>query len=252
MKKVIILWSGGWDGTFRMLQLSQYRIEIQPVYIIDRDRKSYEYELIAMEKIINILRKKYLASILDIIFYEKDWILNNCNNEIISNEFTYLKEKYAVGTQYEWFALLCNSLGVKMESSVVHQYHGKVEYAIDGEGKLSLLKDDILDDRYIVEAKDDNNKIVNVFGNLILPVIKLSKEDEYNIAKENDWLEIMKISWFCHTPINGKPCGLCGPCDDAMNTGMEWRVPKSARRRYKYRRLYMIIRNIMRRFGKDL
>ena len=38
-----------------------------------------------------------------------------------------------------------------MESAVVHQYHGKVEDAIHAEGKLELIENDFLPERYCVK-----------------------------------------------------------------------------------------------------
>ena len=84
-----------------------------------------------LPKIILEAQKRFPAKVREIQFYERDWILKNCKNEEISNAYQYLRKKYNIGTQYEWFALLCNKLGIKMESSVVHQYHGKVEDAIN-------------------------------------------------------------------------------------------------------------------------
>lgn len=243
-KKVTLLYSGGWDGTFRLLQLAQYDIEIQPVYVIDKDRGSTEYECRAMKTIIEEAGKRFPAVICPIQYYDKEWILENCRDEEISNAFRHLRKTYAIGTQYEWFALLCRKTGLKMESAVVHQYHGKVEDAINAEGVLELIEDDFLPSRYQVRPKGENRSAHLVFGNLILPVIKLEKKDEERIARENGWLDIMKLSWFCHIPVNGKPCGLCGPCDDAMNTGMEWRLPEDARKRYKHRTLYRFIRKL--------
>lgn len=40
MNKVTLLWSGGWDGTFRFLELMQHEdIEIQPIYELTRGGK---------------------------------------------------------------------------------------------------------------------------------------------------------------------------------------------------------------------
>lgn len=164
MNKVTLLWSGGWDGTFRFLELMQHEdIEIQPIYVIDPGRESTPYEKKAMKKIIFEASKRFPAKVRDIQFYERDWILQNCKNEKISNAFRYLRKNYSIGTQYEWFALLCDKLNIKMESAVVHQYHGKVE--------------------------------------------------------------------------------------DAMNTGMEWRMPRCAQFRYKNRKFFRLIRAIKRKIG---
>lgn len=251
MKKVVtLLWSGGWDGTFRLLQLCEYDISIQPIYIIDQARRSTQTEINAMKAIVEMASEHSKANILDIIFYKKEDILLKYSNAKISDAFRRLREKYNIGTQYEWFALLCNELNTNMESAVVHQYHGKVEDAIEMEGAFTTIEDDILGHRIITDISKSSSDITLVFGRLIFPVIKLTKKDEENIARENGWLDIMEHSWFCHSPINGKPCGLCGPCDDAMNTGMEWRMPPEAIRRYKQKKIYGAIKKIKRNIVK--
>lgn len=251
MKKntVTILWSGGWDGTFRLLQLATNDIIIQPIYIIDSQRKSTKLEIIAMEKILEMLKGRFLATILDIKFIEKEWILNNCADENISKSFKRIREKFKVGIQYEWFALLAKHMGIKMESAVVSQYKGKVEEAIEAEGYLMPIENDFLQERMQVLPKEGITDTYTVFENIILPVIKITKKDEEKIAKENGWLDIMKLTWFCHTPIDGETCGLCGPCEDAMNTGMDWRVSKNAQKRYKYRMIYRPFQKIKNRMG---
>ena len=243
---VTLLWSGGWDGTFRLLQLAENDIQIQPIYVIDAERRSNDNEIEAMHKILKRIKenKLFKAKILDIVYYKVEWILENCKDSEISENFRYLREKYKIGAQYEWFSLLCKKLNIKMESAVVHQYHGKVEDAIIEEGILAPIENDFLEGRFHVLPKDEIKTAYIVFENMILQVIKLSKEDEWHIAEEKGWMDIMELSWFCHSPINGKPCGLCGPCDDAMNTGMEWRMPKEAKKRYKHRKLYRYINSV--------
>ena len=248
--EVHLLWSGGWDGTFRLLQLAEAGAEIHPYYVTDPRRESHEYEKHAMEKIIAAARERFDAKICEITFYDKDWILENCADEKISSAFRTLRERYHVGLQYEWFALLTKHLGLKMEAGIVNQYHGKVEQAIDNEGMLVPIENDILPGRYCILPKEGNDLASTLFGNLILPIIRYTKKDEERIAREKDWISIMEMSWFCHTPIDGQPCGLCGPCDDAMNTGMEWRMPKEAQKRYKHKALYKGLRSMKRRLKK--
>ena len=242
MKKVMILWTGGWDSTFRLLQLAENEIQIQPVYLIHKDRAGTKYEKVAMQNILTKIKqdKSFKAEILETKLYEVDWVLENCKDDEISKAYQYLHKKYKVGKQYEWFALLCKKLNIKMETAVVHQYHGVVEDAIEAEGVLKPIEEDILEGRYHV-LPGGGQKAFLVFGNLILPVINLTKQDEGRIAREKGWMDIMELTWFCHSPINGKPCGFCNPCDDAMHTGMEWRLPKEAQNRNKHRTLYRYI-----------
>ncbi len=249
MTNINILWSGGWDGTFRLLQLAEKPVSIYPTYIIDHNRRSVNEEKKAMSEICQIISadKRFQATIHEIQFIEKDWIFENCKNEEISKAFHQLREGFKIGSQYEWFALYANHTGLMYESAVVHQYHGKVEDAINSEGQFVSQMDTVLGERYFVTGKDGHNAVALVFGKLILPSIRITKEDEKRIAEEKNWLDIMKLSWFCHTPVNGEPCGLCGPCDDAMNTGMEWRMPPAAQWRYRHRKIIKLGRTVARK-----
>ena len=47
-----LFWTGGWDSTFRLLQLIiVFRKRVQPYYIIDTTRKSVQNEKQAINKI---------------------------------------------------------------------------------------------------------------------------------------------------------------------------------------------------------
>lgn len=245
MEKVITLWTGGWDSTFRLLQLAENDIQIQPVYLIHKDRAGTKYEKEAMQNILAKIKqdKSFKAEILETEFYDVEWVLENCKDDEISEAYRYLHRKYKVGKQYEWFALLCKKLNIKMESAPVHQYHGMVEYSIEQEGTLLPIENDFLEGRYHV-LPGKSQKAFLVYGNLILSVIKLTKQDEERIAREKGWMDIMELTWFCHSPVNGKPCGFCNPCDDAMHTGMEWRLPEEAKKRNKHRTIYRCINKI--------
>ena len=41
------------------------------------------------------------------------------------------------------------------------------------------------------------------------------------------------MTWFCAHPINGKPCGLCSPCEGVMQANMGFRLPGRSRILYK-------------------
>lgn len=56
METVNLLWSGGWDGTFRFLQLASEPICIQPIYIKDPGRGSQKYEIRAIHEIIDAVK----------------------------------------------------------------------------------------------------------------------------------------------------------------------------------------------------
>lgn len=51
METVHLLWTGGWDSTYRLLYLLWEGKQVQPHYIIDTHRPSSGHELRAMEAI---------------------------------------------------------------------------------------------------------------------------------------------------------------------------------------------------------
>lgn len=57
-KKVNLLWTGGWDSTFRLLQLIEENVQIQLFYFIDEKRKSTNIEIERMKKILKYIKGK--------------------------------------------------------------------------------------------------------------------------------------------------------------------------------------------------
>ena len=51
-----LFWTGGWDSTFRVLQLLLlHKRSVQPYYVIDEDRRSTGMEIHTMIKIKDLL-----------------------------------------------------------------------------------------------------------------------------------------------------------------------------------------------------
>lgn len=232
-KKVNLLWTGGWDSTFRLLQLSLLDIQIQPYYFIDKERKSKDIEVERMKLILEKIKddKRFKAQISEIIFIKVEDVLENMKNIEISNIYRELREKYKLGTQYEWLSLYCNSKEISMELGIEKSNHGKMSKVLKQEKcDLKNIENDFLENRKILGNK--KSKVYPMAKYWIYSVVEYSKKDMEEIAKKEGWLDIMKLTWFCHRPIKGKPCGYCNPCKDAMNLGMEWRMPFISKLRY--------------------
>lgn len=234
MNKVNLLWTGGWDSTFRLLQLSLSKIEIQPYYFIDKGRKSRDIEIRKMKLILEKIRKNkmFKANINEIIFIKVKDVLENMKNEEISTIYKELKEKYKLGSQYEWISLYCNYKNIDMELGIEKSPRDKMLKVLNNEEcVLKNIENDILENRKIIG--NINSKFYSMGKHFIFAVTEYSKKDMEEIAKNKEgWLDIMKLTWFCHNPINNKPCGYCNPCKDAMNLGMEWRMPLISKIRY--------------------
>jgi hypothetical protein len=44
-------------------------------------------------------------------------------------------------------------------------------------------------------------------------------------ARAEGWGAIMDMTWFCHAPVHGRPCGICAPCVYTIEEGLARRVP---------------------------
>lgn len=215
LKDVFVFWTGGWTSTFRLLQLSQEKgVCIHPVYCIDRDCPSRLHEMAVMQRILPKLRQKAKASILDIWSVDVDWIREHCANTAVREAWRVLKERYDIESQYEWLALLCAWRGIRAECCSARGDF--VEKLVGTEGRFGKSR----------------QQVELVFGNMTFPLLSLSTRDIQRCAVQQGWMDMLRQTWFCHTPVDGKPCGLCIPCTRAMRRGMRWRLPFAARIRY--------------------
>ena len=108
-----LLWSGGWDSTFRLLQLvlNENR-SVQPYYLIDPQRQSLRQELIARRNIQTRLFQEYPHSkelILPTFFYEVGDIASDEEITFAYNAYRSIKE---VDYQYSWLARFCKQMSI--------------------------------------------------------------------------------------------------------------------------------------------
>lgn len=134
-KTIEIFWTGGYDSTFRICQLSRKNVIIQPYYLSDK-RKSETNELNAIKTITNKLKnnKNTKAIIKDIIYVSMN---ERVSNERVTNAFNNLLKQDFMGSQYEWlgtFAL--NHIGIEMS---IHKDDKAIEL-ISKHGKLKKIE----------------------------------------------------------------------------------------------------------------
>jgi len=228
---VYILWTGGWDSTFRILQLAEKDIIVQPIYIYS-DRGGAVNELKSIKQVICAVsdNKNFKAEVRNCIIFDKRVIMSEYEDKEIISARERLTEKYNLGYQYDWFALLAKHLNKKLEVCVELSEHSKAHRTLNNEGKLI----DIGDGRKIIDIDNSSEDLIKVFDYAIFPTLQYSKVEMKRISKEKGWYDIMKMTWFCHRPVNNKPCGNCNPCRDAMNEGMSFRMPLISKFRYYY------------------
>lgn len=222
---VKILWTGGWDSTFqllRLLLLEQHRVE--PYYLIDEDRPSTGAELLTMKRIRKMIRddNEPAAALMQPTKYFSVSEIPDCSE--ITQAYKTIKDDRFIGSQYDWLARFCKDQGIYELQLCIHE---------DDKAAVIIVP--------IVTAAQHNKHVFKVDGKYVgtneyllfkyfeFPILKLTKTDMEQIAKERGWTQIMEMTWFCHKPINGKPCGRCSPCKYTIEEGLGWRIPTHRR-----------------------
>ncbi|MBX3306848.1 MAG: 7-cyano-7-deazaguanine synthase [Nitrospira sp.] len=234
---VRILWTGGWDSTFRVLYATWVEGKrVEPHYIVDTTRSSSSRELEAIAEIKDVLKVHNEAA------YERISSLEvTPKSEIpedleITKSWTQLKKRMHLGGQYDWLARYAKS---------------KKMTALE----LCVQRDDRTDGIYAFLKKNTEQTPFGtyrlrqevsgdgvIFARFEFPVLDYSKNEMRDIAKEHGFIEILEKSWFCHEPINGMPCGMCNPCACTVEEGMDYRLSRDAIFRYRTRRYLKVVR----------
>lgn len=198
-----ILWTGGWDSTFRLLYLVLYeKRNVQPHYVVT-GQESTGKEIETMYRISGMLYKKYpfTRDLLKPVIVQD--VKGISPNEKITDEYLKIKRGEKVNMQYEFLARYCDQIGIKAEVCV--------EPYLDGFKSKYLNKGYIFDDFFFY------------------PLIDTPKKKMEELSQKYGWMDIMKETWFCRVPKNGKPCGVCAACVDVVMGKMGYRLPFRSR-----------------------
>lgn len=237
-----VLWTGGWDSSFRVLDLALvHGVEIQPHYIGDPNRPSTAREISAMESIRAALPVAAARRIgaLRIVALE-----NISANEVLSARYAALRQRGALGRQYEWLARYAAAEhlnGLELTVHVDDRAYDFLRSHVEERDGAYVLRDDTGDDA------------LELFRPFSFPVLSTSKLAMERYAREHGFLSQMELTWFCHRPWWGEPCGTCAPCRFTIAEGLERRLPIRGRIRYRLRHVEDFGRGIVRRLrGKRL
>lgn len=235
---VDLLWTGGWDSTFRLLQLLLlHRVPVIPHYLEDRSRASTPTELRTMARIGDHLREAFphtrpllqplrIASVDDI---PRDPEIEAALREIRSRVF--------IGSQYAWLPAYCRQaaiaeieLGVHVDDKVQAILRPFAQEFEHPAGYRSMR----VDPRHAGSAE------FRVFRYFSFPLFHIDKVGIGREAEARGWTGIMEMTWFCHTPVANRPCGICAPCVYTIEEGLAHRVPLSRRvLSFFYRRMVL-------------
>jgi len=232
MPIIRLFWTGGFDSSFRVVQLSRCKVIIQPYYVVDNKyRRSIENELKAIGEITeDIIANPHTKCVIHPLV--KVYVEDIEPDKEIEEAFTRVKREIALGTQYEWLARFARvNPGIELclekdETSHVYNYFQKngVENTIT-EGEIIFQE---------LDKSRSSEDLVTIFGNFHfpLPLREMTKLEMVELYRSMGYYETMLKTWFCHNPVKNRPCGVCNPCKIVIKEGLSFRMPPSSMKRY--------------------
>jgi hypothetical protein len=221
----LLFWTGGYDSTFRLCQiLFTSSSSVLPIYIADPSmdgenvsRKNRKQEYHAMQNILSSLysiNPSFQQRIYPILYIHKVPIC-----PYIRRNMRILYEKGLVHrpiTQYSAMAQVCYNLGKSIEVGVENSEHSTMG---------NIVKNNIVynqhsntyqmnPNRKLLKNKEDQAKMI--FSNFDFPIIKYRKEDMLLEAEKYKYDTILKQTWSCWFPENGRKCGKCPMCKERI------------------------------------
>lgn len=234
-----ILWTGGWDSTFRITQLAQRNVVIQPYYLLC-GRNSEAYELNAISTITKLIRdrRSTTCTFHDIITVAID---QSDSDAEISESYNAMRTVRPFGIQYDWLARLASK--VKGLEMAIHQ-DDKAVGVINEFGKVIKRYHEEVGYYYVLDPENSSIDAQRIFGNFHFPLLEYTKIRMKKEAEEGGVIDLMNRTWFCYFPVNGEPCGICNPCVYSIDEGMGYRFNKAAMRKYRAKKNRELLRRI--------
>lgn len=230
---VYILWTGGWDSSYRMVELARKNVIVQPLYVYGDGRVSEQYEIRAMHLILKKLKskKETRAELKPVRFTSKHEILPN---KEITFAYNSIAKETGLGSQHEWLARLAYMYpGLELGTESAPLELSRILTAINNYGDLKYDQETAT---YILDKDKSSNELSLVLGNFRYPIIKKTGSDMLKQIIEWNYEDVMENVWVCHTPIFGKPCGTCHPCELKIETGMGFLMSHGSLKRYNHRK----------------
>lgn len=248
---VNLLWTGGWDSTFRLLQLLLlHRVPVVPHYLEDPTRPSTQIELRTMARIGDHLREAYphtrellqplhIAAVADV-----------AEDPEIAGALREIRKRVFIGSQYAWLPAFCKrnaiadmELGVHVDDKVQALLRS---FAMEFEHPCGFRS-------IRVDPRHASSAEYRLFCYFSFPLFHIDKLGIDRQAEAEGWGDIMGMTWFCHTPVRGRPCGICAPCVYTIEEGLARRVPASRRvLSFFYRRFALPLKGPLRQVRASL
>ncbi|MBN1559791.1 hypothetical protein JW998_06045 [candidate division KSB1 bacterium] len=226
-----LFWTGGWDSTFRLLQLLLVeRKKVQPYYLIDPDRPSLAMELRTMRDIKIKLFEQHPETREMLLATRFKHIADIEPNAMITENYEKICEKTALGCQYEWLARFAHEQRIQNLELAVGQPDGALYQIL----VPFVIRSPYSQNTFVLDEKFCGLAVYELFKAFALPLFNLSKMQMKKISQENGYCDLMSLTWFCHQPWKNRPCGVCRPCICTRGEGVGRSFPLASRLRYMF------------------
>lgn len=229
LKPVPLFWTGGYDSTYRLCELLLIeKREVQPIYIsanIDNDpgestcRHNHIQEKAAMAKIRSTILSEYpgvnskfmpTMVISKVVLSEtyKSAMLELYKQNLVRRPtcqygaLAYIAQKLTRMNKYAP-AEICveNEPTSKMHRTI---YPFIFKFRIRKKATLNFIRSFNL------------LKGIHIFNSINFSTIYKSKSTMLDIAKKNNFENILNLTWSCWYPVNNKPCRKCIMCQERI------------------------------------
>ncbi len=225
-----VLWTSGWDSTYLVVDLVDRGHIVQPWYValsVDY-RPSEKTELARMRQIKTMIEERgYPGEVRPLRLVQKSSLPHR--PDLLEAAATVRREHGTFPRQYAFLAALADVLETPLEIGV-HKgdnTHGRLD---------EQVKRDPATGEFFFPPDGDPD-LLRIFRRMSFPIFGVDKHQMGADARARGFGDIMETTWFCSTPLFGRPCGHCVTCLATQRQGMGERVGKPTRLKYLGHRL---------------
>jgi hypothetical protein len=223
-----LLWTAGWDSTYRLLDALLVRGKaVQPYYLVDPGRPSTPNELRAMEQIAIAIAARDRAAAARLARPVVTSVADLRPDDRTTARFERLRARSHLGGQYDWLARFAAQHGLDDLELAIHRDDKAAAFL-----QQHVVREAGRGDPYhrLRDAPPDDD--LRIFERFRFPVFDMTKRDMQRAARLGGFEGLMELTWFCHIPTaDGRPCGRCNPCRYTIEEGLAWRIPLRTRLR---------------------
>ena len=238
---VNILWTGGWDSSYRVLHLVLVEKKtVAPLYFKSPWRNSTPFELTAIEAILAELAAADPAArarILPLRVFPMDDNQDPRDPFIADNQA--LQTIVPLGHQYAMIARelhrldltgveMCIHVGDHPESGPIGKFVRLFRNRLEPVTTHGLT-------RHRLIGPADHDATARIFSRLLFPLHNVTKLQTRALARDHGFAPLLRHTWFCYHPRSGKPCGACVPCRQTIADGFGGRIGPTGHLRHLLR-----------------